>query len=874
MAKRRKGVTIGCFSLPGILVSSFPDLLKVCVLSFIFVEILFQNVLYLKKILTKVKFKLTIALICCCLFSTFVTSQVSEMWKSRYTSTGNNVDGAADIVINGPSQVFVTGTSWNGSNFDYLTVKYDGIGNQLWASSYNGAGNGFDEVRAIALDASGNVYVTGFSEMSPGNYDYATVKYNSLGAQLWVATYNGTGNGFDEGYDLAVDASGNVYVTGGSDGGGSSSNYVTVMYNSLGVQQWASTYNGTGNSIDVAYALVLDGLNNVYITGQSTGAGTDFDYATVKYNSSGVQQWAVRYNGTGNLFDGASSLVLDQAGNVYVTGFSYDFFTDNDIATIQYSNGGVEQWVRRYNGSDDEADKGNDIAADLTGVYVTGKARGIGSAEDYITIKYSFSGVQLWDMLYNGPAGNNYDEATAIKLLDNGVYITGFSYGVGTNNDYTTIKYDTTGNQLWQIKYDGPLGNSDRASSMILDGLGNVYITGKSFGIGTGEDYATIKYCQLQADAGTDTVLCVGDSIQLNALGGVVYEWTPSAGLSDTTISNPWASPVVNTTYTVEVTNANGCTDTDTITILVNPLPGPTITAGGPTNFCDGESVILIADTNAFYLWNTGETTQSITVDTTATYTVTVMDSMGCMNSTGVNVTVYPLPNADAGVDTSICFGDSIQLNASGGITYAWNPTVELNDTTIADPWASPSDTATYYVTVSNPFGCINSDSVTINVWPLPTPPIISYIPPQLVSTPAVTYQWYLNAVPINGATSQTHTPIFNGDYTVIINDANGCYNASVIYNITGIGISEEHASDDILLYPNPTTGKFTVSSAQGAKTNAVLLLYDITGRAVFRQEVTSNQQQVDVSSLTEGLYLWKLSDKQGTATSGKLVKQ
>ncbi len=122
-------------------------------------------------------------------------------------------------------------------------------------------------------------------------------------------------------YSLAVDGSGNVYVTGESAGSGTSRDYATIKYNSSGVQQWVARYNGPGNSNDFAdYSLVVDGSGNVYVTGYSLGSGTLDDYATIKYNSSGVQQWVARYNGPGNNYDFATSLAVDGSGNVYVTG--------------------------------------------------------------------------------------------------------------------------------------------------------------------------------------------------------------------------------------------------------------------------------------------------------------------------------------------------------------------------------------------------------------------------------------------------------------------------------------------------------------------------------------------------------------------------
>jgi len=110
----------------------------------------------------------------------------------------------------------------------------------------------------------------------------------------WVRRYNGPGNRNDWASALALDGSGNVYVTGGSYGNGPHFDYATVKYDSSGNQRWVQRYNGPGDSTDYVYAIVVDGSGNVYVTGGSFGSGTSWDYATVKYDSSGNQLWVQR----------------------------------------------------------------------------------------------------------------------------------------------------------------------------------------------------------------------------------------------------------------------------------------------------------------------------------------------------------------------------------------------------------------------------------------------------------------------------------------------------------------------------------------------------------------------------------------------------
>lgn len=349
----------------------------------------------------------------------------------------------------------------------------------------------------------------------------------------WVARYNAPGNDYEKGYDIAVDAVGNVYVTGmGSWGGANEEDYLTLKYDAFGNLLWAASYDGPDHLWDEASALALDGQGNVIVTGLSWGSSSGYDLTTVKYDADGNQLWVKRFSGPGNANDWASAMVLDEAGNVYVTGAS-----GGDSVTIKYDANGNELWVGRHasgtaigialdGGGNVYVSGGATIKYDPDGnqlwaapspastralvvdgagnVYITGEIWG--AWYDYLTIKYDTFGNVLWSASESS-IGQNHDYPTALALDGNGgVVVTGqwdsFINWNYENHDFYTISYSGAGVRQWTALYSGPGGANDptmdKPWDITVDDAGDIYVTGcvdqNWFSEGTFLDYATVKY--------------------------------------------------------------------------------------------------------------------------------------------------------------------------------------------------------------------------------------------------------------------------------------------------------------------------------------------------------------------------------------------
>ena len=416
----------------------------------------------------------------------------AQLWAASYVGEGNYKDWASDVKTDAAGNVYVAGTSWAaafpGSEYDIVVLKYNAAGQRQWARVYNGPVGHWDIAYALAIDSAGNVVVAGSSQGSTTEKlfdEFVTVKYDPAGNQLWARRHSTQQIG-DEAYSLVVDASNNVYVGGtgyAQTGGVTSRDIITVKYDPSGAKQWASRFTGVpggpgpaplpNNPVsNEAGGIGLDPSGNVYVFGANNTGTSQTDYLLLKYNpATGALVWSRNWSGESN--DYPRDMVIDQSGNVYLTGESWDgdyqqATSENtwDAATVKFDGAGTFLWARIYRGFPGKVDGGRELALDQSG----------------------------------------------------NVYAGGYSEGF-VNGDTVVIKYKPDGTEQWVYRYDNPEHTNDSLRDMTSDASGNLYLAGQAvLTNASGQETADLVTVKLAAstaelNASPDVSVIVGPTI-------------------------------------------------------------------------------------------------------------------------------------------------------------------------------------------------------------------------------------------------------------------------------------------------------------------------------------------------------------------------
>jgi len=650
-------------------------------------------------------------LLACCVAATGIIANAQTVDWAKGMG-GNSSDYGYSTTVDDSGNVYVTGYFFSptaefnpggsggmltrkAGGYDVFLAKYDAAGGLRWARSMGGNGINGDYGFGVAVDKSGNVYITGMytsdtADFNPGGsggklmnagggaHDAFLAKYDAGGGFLWAKSFGGGSN--DEGYGVAVDGSGNVYVTGYFNSGtvdfnpGSTGGMLTTMgtedvflakYDAGGNYLWAKNMGGTG--ADLGYSVAVDGSDNVYVTGYfisgsanfdpggTGGAGTlttagSNDAFLAKYDASGGFLWAKNIGG--NSVEWSYDVAVDGSDNVYVTGYSVSATVDfdpggsggvvnaagtaEDVFLAKYDAGGNYLWAKSMGG--DEGDVGRSVAVDGRGnVYVTGKFSSATAEFDP-----GGSGGTLTNASPGGGKGGN----TADLFL---------------------AKYDSSGNYIWAKAVGG--SDEEEGWGNAVDGSGHVYMTGYfssatvdfdpgGSGVtlnnnagGSGDVFAVRYACSDTSSSSIAVTLHCGESY---TLGDSAY--------------------TVSGTYAYAFPNITGCDSTIILDLTVIPLIKPIVNVD--------EYTLGVPGDYATYQWikdNTAipgatDSTYVVTATGNGNYWVVVTNGYGCSDTSDV----YPVTNVSVG-DIHVAPGQvRLYPNPAGAVVYISSP-VKVN---------------------------------------------------------------------------------------------------------------------------------------------------------------------------------------------------
>jgi len=810
------------------------------------------------------------------LWATYYGGSGIEVANSIATDAGGNVfvAGFTDSG-NFPTQNPGGGAYFQGTNaggYDAFILKFNNWGSLLWATYYGGSG--IDWAYSIATDAGGNVFVAGytasgnFPTQNPGGGAYFQgtfaggndafiLKFNNSGSLLW-ATYYG-GSGIDLAHSIATDAGGNVFVGGYTDSGnfptqnpgggayfqgtnaGGDDTFI-LKFNTFGSLLWATYYGGNGS--DWTYSIATDAGGNVFVAGftlstnfptqnpgggayfQGTHAGGSRDAFIFKFNNAGVLLWATYYGGSaGDMLFSYDNLAIDNCGNVYMgfeTGSSNipaqsscdAGYFDNSFNGLQdqfiafFSNTGILRWATYLGG--DGADIRTPIAVDANNnLFVSGEWTG-----NPIPATYPLTnpgGGAYYNGTFNGSDDGFMVKFTPVPLNLTANITPNTNCNPPCNGAITLTPVNggcTPYSYLWSN------GSTIQNVTGLCAGTYSVTITDSLFCRTLVLNNLTIMQAAAPTPSVTSTSATCGNnngSAMVTVSGGTLpytYSWSPSGG------STSAATGLAAGSYTASVTDANGCTQTQTVIITQSTVM--TVSTAAIPDTCNqsvgtATATVSSGGTSPFtYQWNNGQTTPSASGLSPGNYTVTVTDVSGCTGTATVVVTSTGGPAIVLSSQTNVlCNGGangSAAITASGGTspyTYSWSPSGGTNAS------ASNLSAGTYTVIITDAGGCSSTQTVAITQ-PVAITTTVSSPPACGVNNGTAaaavaggsspyTYLWS------NGQTTSAAASLGSGSYTVIVTDAGGCTQTTTV---------------NVIVNPNPVaTAASNVTITQGQST-------------------------------------------------------
>lgn len=342
---------------------------------------------------------------------------------------------------------------------------------ERWVYRYSGVPSYRSDIaNSVIYGSDGNLYAAGKSWYNATNYDFTVISLTTTGTERWVYTYNGIANRDDEAYSVVYGEDGNIYAAGDCYGNGGDTTYdfTIISLTSTGTERWVYKYNGPGNGYDYARSIVYGTDNNIYAAGCDYRFSTGYDFVVISLTNTGNERWIYRYSGASTLSDEAYSITYGADNNIYVAGKC----DDNVAFVVSLTNSGIERWTYQFNA--DLEDYAYSVVYGGDGnIYVTGAGinqYGYEMLSNIFVICLNDSGTEQW-IYEHSPPSSAY---TSVYGTDNNIYVPG-SYGVDFP-EFMVISLTDSGSLAWE--YHTPINYNGYATSIAYGLDSNIYAAG------------------------------------------------------------------------------------------------------------------------------------------------------------------------------------------------------------------------------------------------------------------------------------------------------------------------------------------------------------------------------------------------------------
>ncbi len=775
----------------------------------------------------------------------------------------------------------------SGVNYDAFLLKFDNAGNRLWATFYGGSG--IDAGMSVAIDALGNLYMGGNTN-SPaasfpllngggasynqgvfgGSMDGFIAKFSITGQQLWSTFYGGTGT--DLIMSLATDGTNNLVVLGSTTGnfllfnpggvayydgivGGTSDAFI-LKFSSAGQRLW-STYYG-GSSTEAPYSIDGDVNGNIFvISGTDSGdlptydpgggvfyqsaINASSDLFILKFDNTLQRQWATYIGGNGQDYNATNdhSIAVDDIRGyvaatfvvystdmpIYCSQSLYSNVTDNDESgyLIVFDNAGVPLWstyIDTLAVGTNHAEEPYNVAIDPSGNF-------------FLSTYTKISGGEL--QVY-GPLAASYVQHPP-PSVSYGNWFAKFSYKPSAGADKficvgSNIQLNVSGGDYYTWTPSAGLSCTDCPNPLASPIVTTTYVIASGC-IPSGDTIVVNVNPTPIASVTSDTSICAGRNVTLTAGNGPLYFWSNGATTAFITVS-----PASPTSFSVIVSGGPGCDDTAYVNVNVNPPLNVSISSN--SSICSGDSVLVSATSGAaMYSWSNGNTTSSFMTHPAVgniTYSLVVSNGF-CADTLQTTINVAQMPIANAGNDDTICRGQNLTLNGTGGSNYLWS-----TGSTSASITISPIITIPYTLTVSNG-ACSDVDLVNIVV--VSPPSVIANSNTTIIIGASVT----ISAVSVGGINFQwspssglscvncaypVASPIITTTYFVTTTDINGCTATDSVIIIVDVKCGEVFIPNAFSPNGDAENDVFFVLANTTCVKEFLFRIYDRWGEIVF----------------------------------------